>query len=158
MLNNNQKNADSKNNVAQTPSSLDINVTMVLLAMRIISEAKQQLKIPLRRANLTINQWLVLKIIFLQRANTASIIAKIINIDVSTITRILDKLEQRAYIERVQQTCDRRVILLQLTPKGIRIAEQLYASYAVIFKYLGNELTQDELTMWEKLKNVLPLI
>ena len=154
-MNNTETNSDLKDSVADIPSRLDVYVTAALLGRSIVNEVKQQLKMPLRRANLTMNQWLALKLLFLNRANTASKIATMMNVDSPSITRSLDILELRGHIERVHQTKDRRVVLLQLTPKGLRITQQMYASYAGILEHLDQRLTQDELTLWGKVEECI---
>ena len=141
--------SDTLNSAAYVPSCLDINVTTVFLGMSIVNEAKRQLKKPLQRANLTMNQWLVLKILFLKRADTATKISSTMNSDAASTTRSLDGLEIRGLVERMRKTSDRRVIRLKVTSKGINIAEQIYASYSKILKNFDNRLMHDELTMWK---------
>ena len=42
----------------------------------------------------------------------------------STITGLIDALEQRGYVVRARDQEDRRVVKIQLTPKGRRLAER----------------------------------
>jgi len=49
-------------------------------------------------------------------------IAKLIMVKSSTVTGIIDRLEQKRLVERVRTSRDRRVITIQLTEAGIRLA------------------------------------
>lgn len=147
-MNEPEMNTDTIDCAALEPACLDINLITVLLGRSIVNEAKRQLKKPLQRANLTMNQWLVLKILFLKRANTPTKVANILNFDTAAITRHTDILELHGLIERERKTGDRRVIYLQLTSKGIRTAEKIRALYAGIFNNFENRLSHDELNMW----------
>jgi MarR family 2-MHQ and catechol resistance regulon transcriptional repressor len=130
-------------------------MTAALLGMNIFNETKKQLKNPLHKENLTMNQWVVLKILFLKRANTASRIANIMNTDGASITRNLDELENRGLIERDRQTNDRRVIHLKITNKGLQTAEKLLATYAQLLNNFENRLTHNERVMWRKVERCI---
>lgn len=133
------------------PSScLDFNATTVLLGLSIVNKAKQQLKKPLNAANLTMNQWLVLKILYLNHAVTPTNIAKTIDADPTTISRHLDSLESRGLIERKHDIDDRRVINILITGEGSLVAKQLYKSYSGILQSLESCLTGNQLLIWKK--------
>ena len=154
-MDSNENIIDTTELVAPQHFPIEINVAAVMLGMSVVNEAKQQLKQPLKRVNLSMNQWLVLKILYLKRADTSTKISSIMNSDAASITRNVDGLEIRGLIERMRQTSDRRVIRLKVTSKGIHIAEQIYASYSEILKNIENRLMRDELTMWKKIERCI---
>lgn len=154
-MNEPEMNTDTMDCAALEPFCVDINFITVLLGISIVNEAKRQLKKPLQRANLTMNQWLVLKILFLKRANTPTKVANILNFDTAAITRHADILELRGLIERERKTGDRRVIYLQLTSKGIHTAEKIRTLYAGIFSNFEFRLMHDELKMWITIKKCI---
>ena len=49
-------------------------------------------------------------------------IAKLIMVESSTVTGIIDRLEQKGLVERVRNSRDRRVITIKLTEAGTRLA------------------------------------
>ena len=126
----------------------------VLVVIRIANQIKQALKIPLKKFNISVNQWLVLKIIYMRLAETSSKITLIMNTDAAAITRYLDYLEIRGFVKRERQTHDRRVIVIKLTSKGLNTAEKVYKSYAEIFNNFEKFLMQDELSMWRLIKSL----
>ncbi|MGI9227602.1 MAG: MarR family winged helix-turn-helix transcriptional regulator [Gammaproteobacteria bacterium] len=136
-------------------SNTEVNLAAALLGMNIFNETKKQMKSPLKKESLTMNQWVVLKILFLNRANTASRVSNIMNTDGASITRNLDELEYRGFIERDRQINDRRVIHLKLTIKGLQVTEKLFASYAELLNNFENRLAQNERAMWRKVEQCI---
>ncbi|MFK7814948.1 MAG: MarR family winged helix-turn-helix transcriptional regulator [Gammaproteobacteria bacterium] len=144
-----------ENDMENLTSCIDINATTVLLGLSIVNKAKQQLKQPLSAANLTMNQWLVLKILYLNHAVTPTNVAKTIDADPTTISRHLDSLETRGLIERKNDIDDRRVIQLQITEEGNQIAKQIYKRYSGILESLEASLTGNQLLIWKKVSELL---
>jgi DNA-binding MarR family transcriptional regulator len=58
-------------------------------------------------------------------ANTAAGICRHICHDSGALTRAIDQLEERGFIERRRSKQDRRVVKLMLTPKGAETVESL---------------------------------
>lgn len=50
--------------------------------------------------------------------NTAAKLADLNGLDVSTITRMVDRLEKKGLVTRTRSRKDRRQVVLRLTPKG----------------------------------------
>ena len=144
-------NSDNKSKKA-ADACLDINATSILLGLSLVNKAKVHLKKPLKRANLTLTQWLVLKIIYLKRANTPSSVSKTIDADPTTITRHLDNLEKRGLIVRQHDREDRRVIQIKITDKGTEVAEDLYQSYTGIMHNIETYITEKDLVIWRKVE------
>ena len=138
--------------ITDLAACIDINATSVLLGLSLVNKAKLHLKRPLQQANLTMTQWLVLKIIYLNRADTPSNVAKAIDADPTTITRHLDSLEKRGLIERVHDVEDRRVIQLKITAKGTGVAKKIYKNYSGILHNIDTFLTKDERVIWKKIE------
>ena len=69
-------------------------------------------------------QWIVL-VKMREGVNTASELCQIMWHDTGALTRLLDQLEERGYVERQRSTADRRVVQLQLTAAGRRKTTEL---------------------------------
>jgi DNA-binding MarR family transcriptional regulator len=48
------------------------------------------------------------------------------------MTKILDRLERRGYLERVPDPSDRRALLVGLTAEGLELSEKASAAYTVV--------------------------
>ena len=79
----------------------------------------------LAQADFTLTQWIVLIQLREGTARTASDLASDLNHDSGAITRVLDQLERRGFLQRRRSSQDRRVVELKLTPAGKAIAEEL---------------------------------
>lgn len=62
----------------------------------------------------------------------------------ATITGLLDGLERGGLISRHATPQDRRMLMIQLTPNGKKIAEELFAEHTRWITTLFSELSHDE--------------
>lgn len=69
-----------------------------------------------------------------------------------SITKVLNKLEQRGYIKRVQNIYDKRSKLVQLTPKGLELTNEALKKYAELEKEFFSPLDDEQK---ERLKEIL---
>lgn len=74
--------------------------------------------------DVSFTQWLVL-VKVREGASTVSELCQIMWHDTGALTRLVDQLEERDYVERQRSTADRRVVQLQLTPAGRRKTAEL---------------------------------
>ncbi|MBN1460560.1 MAG: MarR family transcriptional regulator, partial [Armatimonadetes bacterium] len=69
-------------------------------------------------SNVTSVQLFTLKMLSLDGVDTATEVARRVHLSPSTVVGILDRLEEKDYIERRRDTMDRRVVRVTLTPAG----------------------------------------
>jgi len=74
---------------------------------------------------ITFQQWVVLMHLRDGLATTTAGLCAEIRHDSGAMTRLIDQLEERGYIERQRQSADRRVVDLALTPSGRKMVESL---------------------------------
>lgn len=67
---------------------------------------------------ITTAQWAVLKQIAMHNGETATALCKCTGCDTGSMTRMLDRLEEKDLIRRERSTTDRRVVQLQVTENG----------------------------------------
>lgn len=79
----------------------------------------------LAQADFTLTQWIVLIQVRDGLARTASDIANDLGHDSGALTRVVDQLECRGYLQRNRSAKDRRVVELKLTPAGKAIIDEL---------------------------------
>jgi len=58
-------------------------------------------------------------------ANTAADLARELMTDTGAMTRLLDRLEEKGFIQRTRSCTDRRVVEVALTDKGVHLADQM---------------------------------
>lgn len=67
---------------------------------------------------LTAMQWEPMLLLALGRADTVAALARECSVDCGSMTRLLDRLEQKQLLQRKRSESDRRVVHLMLTAKG----------------------------------------
>ena len=77
---------------------------------------------------------------------TAGALAEALGLSRSTVTTVLDRLEQRRYVRRLQNPDDRRQVVVTLTPLLHRRARQLYGDGSEVAAILGR-YSVDELVL-----------
>lgn len=75
---------------------------------------------------LTGMQWEPVLILWLGRADTVAALAHVCQVSVPSMTRMLDRLEEKGLLRRERSAVDRRIVNLHLTPKGRRIASRIW--------------------------------
>lgn len=81
-----------------------------------------QLDAELARHDTTSAQWGILKIIADGRGSTAAEFCRIYDYDTGSMTRMLDRLEEKGLIQRERSSQDRRLVHVDLTDAGRRLA------------------------------------
>ena len=70
-------------------------------------------------------QFEVLKNIARDRGETAASLCRALHHDTGSMTRMLDRLQEKGLVSRERGTSDRRVVLLRLTPAGQRLIPKI---------------------------------
>ncbi len=102
-------------------------------------------------------QWIALRKLKEGAALTASDLCRTMFHDNGAITRMLDQLEEKGYVERHRSQQDRRVVELQLTPAGLAKVQELTPLVVDSLNTALTPFSMDEFTqlilLLEKLKN-----
>ena len=75
---------------------------------------------------LTGMQWEPVLMLWLKRADTVAGLARVSQMGVASMTRMLDRLEEKELLRRERSETDRRVVNLHLTPKGRKAASKIW--------------------------------
>jgi DNA-binding MarR family transcriptional regulator len=75
---------------------------------------------------LTGMQWEPVLMLWLKRADTVAGLARVSQMGFASMSRMLDRLEQKDLLRRERSATDRRVVHLHLTAKGKRVANRIW--------------------------------
>ncbi|WP_298430948.1 MarR family transcriptional regulator [Ottowia sp.] len=100
----------------------------------------------------TMPQWLPLFKVWKGDANTVAELARASMIDVSSMTRLLDRLEKKGLVKRERCETDRRVVRISLTPEGRAVAERVPEVLCAVYNRALEGFTADE---WAQLRSLL---
>jgi len=114
-----------------------IDESIGYLIKRVRSMLSMAVEREIAEHDVTYEQWGVLLMILTERGDTAAVLARGMECDTGSMTRMLDRLEAKDLIVRTRSTDDRRRVQLELTASGKRLAERLVAA---IVKVLNNHL------------------
>ena len=99
----------------------------------------------LKEYDITHEQWVVLKTIENNDFLTQKVIADLTNKGKSTLTRILDQLEQKNLIQRNMNDKDRRSIVLAETDEGKRIVPQILPVEEKVRTMMLNGISEEDI-------------
>lgn len=108
----------------------------------------------LRPYNLTLakfNAMMIIKHVGKEKGIRQIEIGRRLIVTASNMTRLLDKLEQEGFIERLSLEGDRRVNLSRISKKGSDLLDQVWPGYYKKIQELAGILTKDELTQITRL-------
>ena len=115
---------------------------LVRRAHRLISQQGEQ---AFEGRDLTLTQWVVLKLIGDGATVTSGEAARMLEADTGgPLPRLIDHLESQGLVERKRETGDRRLVSLVLTPAGTRMAKACAGEMARVSEELLAEFTPFE--------------
>jgi DNA-binding MarR family transcriptional regulator len=128
---------------------------VIRLVSRVRTEIIDALDRELARFDISAPQLIVLSSLANAEASSAATLCKHISYDPGAMTRMIDRLEQKALIRRVPNPDDRRAAHLELTDAGRALYPQLVAAKeAVAAKFLRG-FSEAEVRTLEQLLNRL---
>ncbi|HEV3429730.1 MAG TPA: MarR family transcriptional regulator [Paraburkholderia sp.] len=95
---------------------------------------------------LTSSQIGVIMLLWFERARTPNEMSRVLSYDTGSMTRMLDRLEKKGFIERRRSHVDRRVVELELTSLGRDAAQQLPDLIASVMNEQLHGFSADEVT------------
>jgi DNA-binding MarR family transcriptional regulator len=84
-----------------------------------------------------------------------SVIARELNVTLSTATGILDKLVKKGYVSRCSDAEDRRVVTIQLSETGTELTGKLWSMGRFKMEKLLEKLDKSELQQASKIADAL---
>jgi len=98
--------------------------------------------------DLTHAQWMPLFKLWVGQCSTSAMLARDLQLDPGATTRALDRLEAKGLVRRLRSEQDRRVVNLELTDEGRKVAEVVPAVLAEVLNVHLAGFSHDE---WQTL-------
>jgi DNA-binding MarR family transcriptional regulator len=126
--------------VSCTPDP-DLSIGYLLTTVR--TRMLQEMDTALNPHGLTGAQFTILRRIAENAAHTAADLCRLLQYDTGSMTRMLDRLEEKGVICRERSPDDRRVVNIQLTTSGLndypKWREEVRHGLSVMFDAISNE-------------------
>ena len=107
------------------PESYSVERSVGLGLRKVLGSMSRAVDERMVRLDLTDRQWTPLILLAHCTCSTAAEMARALDVDSGAMTRLLDRLEAKGFLRRVRSCEDRRVVRLELTEQGARIAQML---------------------------------
>ena len=117
------------------------------LLRRLYASMQRHCEKRMQPLDLTAMQWGPLLLMAEGRGNTAAELARGMDIDTGAMTRMLDRLEAKGLLARARSASDRRVVRLELTAEGLKVAGQIPHLLADVLNLHLRDFKADELHM-----------
>ncbi|WP_391204742.1 MarR family winged helix-turn-helix transcriptional regulator [Psychrobacillus sp. L4] len=129
----------------------DITIDMLLdiyyeVSKKMSSQRAKALAEHLRKIDLTLNQYLILSIIEHDGASLSIYLAEKLRLKAASITYLVDSLEKRGLVKRVDNPEDRRSHYINLTDEGIKVMS--FPMKDTVITQFFKKMDQDELEMF----------
>lgn len=102
------------------------------------------------RFNITSVQWSVLYCLGKWSKINQKEIAQKLNIQSSTVVRLIDRMEKGELLKRVKDTDDRRIVYLELTDKGKVMRETLLPEVDKFISDISKNISDEDLETFNK--------
>lgn len=111
------------------------------------------------QTGITVDQWVLLKIIEERKQISQVELAQVAHKDTASITRILDLLQKKGLIQRIDDEFDRRKYMISLTGEGVAFVNSHFPFVNSIRSQIVHGLSTDEIktlkVILEKIRNNL---
>jgi len=121
-----------------------------MLTNKINKKLIHYLNTKLVKFDLTTEQWAVLMKLSKQNKISQKLLAEISTKDQSTVTRIIDILERKKFIERHQSKEDRRSIFIHITEAGLITCEKVAPFLEEIFYDVLKGISDEKLKIFNE--------
>ena len=122
-------------------------------ARRVKQYAQQKFK--LGEFDITVDQWLVMKNLSENELLSQAELAQLVFKDQPTLTRIIDILCKKGYVERVPHPMDRRSFQLILTKNGIAKVDELKPQISTIREKAWENLNKADFEEFKRILNTI---
>lgn len=126
--------------------------TVMLRAAQALQEATKK---EMMKYGLNQTEFAVLELLYHKGEQPIQVIGKKILIASSSITYVIDKLEQKGFVQRRACATDRRVTYAEITDAGIKMIDQLFPQHIENIENIFDVLTNEEISqLVESVKKV----
>lgn len=116
----------------------------------------QELSDPIfEREDVTPVQYSALEFITLKETIPARAIADFLKIKPAAVTSLLDRLEKKGYVERMNCSDDRRVIHISATEKGKEVYDRIFTYFTSMSDQFYSVLDEEEFDQFERIAQKL---
>lgn len=130
----------------------ELSLKALTIMLKAFQSTQDVIKQDMTKYGLNPTEFAVLELLYSKGEQQIQHIGKRILLSSSSMTYVIDKLEQKGHIERKPCATDRRVIFAHITEKGKNFMEEAFPLHEKMITELFSVLTEEEL------ETVIPLV
>jgi DNA-binding MarR family transcriptional regulator len=119
------------------------SIGYLIAALR--NRAFRAIDIELGKLGFTAAQWPILRAVADDKTPIAADLCRKLNYDTGSMTRMLNRLEQKGVIVREPSSEDRRVVRLRMTPAGRRVYPKLRDAVVAVLNQLVSGISEADI-------------
>lgn len=126
-------------------SEISKGMDIVKVLKEIMNTIKQNMGSKFKEMNLTGSQGMLTGTLVHHGGMKVSDLSEKMGLSNSTVSGIIDRLEDRGFVERIRSKEDRRVVYVDLTDEFREISRKLFEEVQTMFDEIINKATPEEL-------------
>ena len=121
-----------------------LSLKLFIVLSRALESVKKQVVKDIKRYDLNLTEFAVLELLYHKGEQPIQIIGKKVLLASSSITYVVDKLEEKGLLERIACPNDRRVIYGRLTEKGQELMKEIFPQHEKAMAQIFSSLSKEE--------------
>ncbi|MEC5425528.1 MarR family transcriptional regulator [Virgibacillus sp. C22-A2] len=130
----------------------NLSLKAFVVLMKSTKSVQEKVKEDISAHGMRISDFTVLEALYHKGRQTIRQISEAVLINTGSITYVIDKLETKGLLERMNCKEDRRVVYIQITEEGKQLMDEIFPEHQQVIENIFSSITDDEKEM---LVNVL---
>ena len=122
----------------------ELSLKLFVVLSRAIESVRKQVVKDIKSYQLNLTEFGVMEFLYHKGEQPIQLIGKKVLLASSSITYVVDKLEEKGYLERIACPNDRRVIYGRLTEKGEKLMEEIFPQHKKAMAMIFSSLSKNE--------------
>lgn len=122
----------------------ELSLKLFIVLSRAVESVRKQVVKDIKSYQLNLTEFGVMEFLYHKGEQPIQLIGKKVLLASSSITYVVDKLEEKGYLERIACPNDRRVIYGRLTEKGEKLMKEIFPQHKKAMAMIFSSLSKNE--------------
>lgn len=122
----------------------NLSLKSFVVLMKASKIVQEQTKKDINNYNMHMSEFMVLEALYSKGKQTVRQISDAVLINSGSITYVMDKLETKGLLERIDCKEDRRVVYIQITAEGKKLMDEIFPKHQLVIEDIFSCITDQE--------------
>ncbi|TQR14239.1 MarR family winged helix-turn-helix transcriptional regulator [Psychrobacillus soli] len=122
----------------------NLSLKSFVVLMKASKIVQEQTKKDINNYNMHTSEFMVLEALYSKGKQTVRQISDAVLINSGSITYVMDKLEAKGLLERIDCKEDRRVVYIQITDEGKKLMDEIFPKHQLVIEDIFSCITDQE--------------